>query len=101
MKSLNLKATNVFERNYNATTKIVVNQGGTRSGKTIALLQILLTQALEGENKILTVVRKSFPSMRISVLRDFINLLNDYNIYNENRKINLRVLDTDNLLKEL
>mgnify|MGYP003132128854 CR=1 FL=1 len=84
MKSLNLKATNVFERNYNATTKIVVNQGGTRSGKTIALLQILLTQALEGENKILTVVRKSFPSMRISVLRDFINLLNDYNIYNEN-----------------
>jgi len=84
LKSLNLKATNVFERNYNATTKIVVNQGGTRSGKTIALLQILLTQALEGENKILTVVRKSFPSMRISVLRDFINLLNDYNIYNEN-----------------
>tara|TARA_B100001094_G_C18159387_1_gene788343 strand:- start:541 stop:1701 length:1161 start_codon:yes stop_codon:yes gene_type:complete len=83
LKSLNLKATNVFERNFKATTKIVVNQGGTRSGKTYALLQLLLTQALEGNNKLFTVVRKSFPSLRISVLRDFINLLIEYNLYSE------------------
>lgn len=83
MKLLNLKATNVFERNYNAKTKIIVNQGGTRSGKTFAILQLLLTQALEGNNKLFTVVRKSFPSLRISVLRDFVNLLSDYGLYNE------------------
>jgi phage terminase large subunit len=83
LKSLNLKATNVFERNYNAKTKIVVNQGGTRSGKTYAILQLLLTQALEGDNKLFTVVRKSFPSLRISVLRDFINLLTEYGLYSE------------------
>jgi|TARA_R100000084_G_scaffold67977_1_gene29802 phage terminase large subunit len=84
LKSLNLKATNVFEKNYNAKTKIVVNQGGTRSGKTYAILQLLLIQALEGNNKLFTVVRKSFPSLRISVLRDFINLLTEYGLYSEN-----------------
>tara|TARA_R110000765_G_scaffold54082_3_gene108064 strand:- start:6 stop:1166 length:1161 start_codon:yes stop_codon:yes gene_type:complete len=83
LKSLKLKGTNVFERNYQATTKIVVNQGGTRSGKTYALLQLLLTQALNGDNKLITIVRKSFPSLRISVLRDFINLLSEHNLYNE------------------
>lgn len=85
MKLLNLKATNVFQRNYNADTKIVVNQGGTRSGKTIALLQLILIKALNGENKLITIVRKSFPSLRISVLRDFITLLNDLGIYDENK----------------
>ncbi len=83
MKSLNLKATRILADNLNATTKIVVNQGGTRSGKTIALLQLIIVQALKSQNKVFTIVRKSFPSLRQSVLRDFISLLNDYQLYNE------------------
>tara|TARA_R100000084_G_scaffold79795_1_gene36586 strand:+ start:1031 stop:2191 length:1161 start_codon:yes stop_codon:yes gene_type:complete len=83
LKSLNLKATRILADNLNATTKIVVNQGGTRSGKTIALLQLIIVQALKSQNKVFTIVRKSFPSLRQSVLRDFISLLNDYQLYNE------------------
>lgn len=83
MKSLNLKATRILEDNLNAKSKIVVNQGGTRSGKTIALLQLILIKALQSKNKVFTIVRKSFPSLRQSVLRDFINLLVEYNLYNE------------------
>ena len=83
MKSLNLKATRILNDNLNAKTKIVVNQGGTRSGKTIALLQLIIIKALQSRNKVFTIVRKSFPSLRQSVLRDFINLLIEYDLYNE------------------
>ena len=32
----------VFEKNFRANTKIVVNQGGSRSGKTYSILQLLI-----------------------------------------------------------
>lgn len=85
MRSLNLKGTRILNENLNAKTKIVVNQGGTRSGKTIALLQLIIIQALQSNNKVFTIVRKSFPSLRQSVLRDFVNLLIEYDLYSEER----------------
>ena len=85
MKLLNLKGTRILNDNLNAETKIVVNQGGTRSGKTIALLQLIIIKALQDSGKVFTIVRKSFPSLRQSVLRDFINLLVEYNLYNEDK----------------
>tara|TARA_R100000655_G_scaffold110106_1_gene167682 strand:+ start:632 stop:1792 length:1161 start_codon:yes stop_codon:yes gene_type:complete len=85
LKLLNLKGTRILNDNLNAKTKIVVNQGGTRSGKTIALLQLIIIKALQDSGKVFTIVRKSFPSLRQSVLRDFINLLVEYNLYNEDK----------------
>tara|TARA_R100001443_G_scaffold3945_1_gene11907 strand:- start:25684 stop:26844 length:1161 start_codon:yes stop_codon:yes gene_type:complete len=85
LRSLNLKGTRILNENLNAKTKIVVNQGGTRSGKTIALLQLIIIQALQSNNKVFTIVRKSFPSLRQSVLRDFVNLLIEYDLYSEER----------------
>lgn len=83
MSSLKIKTSNVFERNYNASTKIIVNQGGTRSGKTYSLCQLLIVKAFESSGKRFSIVRKSLPSLKLSVMKDFFEILNNLNLYNE------------------
>ena len=83
MSSLRIKTSNVFERNYNAPTKIVVNQGGTRSGKTYSLCQLLIVKAFENTGKRFSIVRKSLPSLKLSVMKDFFEILSNLDLYNE------------------
>ena len=83
MSSLKIKTSNVFERNYNAETKIVVNQGGTRSGKTYSVCQLLIVKAFEHTGKKFSIVRKSLPSLKLSVMKDFFEILNTLNLYDE------------------
>lgn len=83
MSSLKIKTSNVFERNYNAPTKIVVNQGGTRSGKTYSLCQLLIVKAFENTGKRFSIVRKSLPSLKLSVMKDFFEILGNLDLYNE------------------
>ena len=70
---------------HKATTKRnVVLQGSARSGKTIALCQYFILKCLnEWDNEILTISRKTFPSLRGSVMRDFFDVLMSLKIYNE------------------
>jgi len=82
-KELKISATNVFERNWEATTRFVVNIGGSRSTKTYSILQLLIVKALESENPlVISIVRKSMPSLRLSALRDFFDILKQYDLYN-------------------
>lgn len=83
-KVLNLKASNVFHRNMQAATKIVANQGGTRSGKTYSILQLLIFEyALKQTGRIFTIVRKTLPSIKLTVLRDFLEILDTHDMYDE------------------
>lgn len=68
-----------------STKRIQVHQGGTRSGKSWSILQALIEWCVENPNSgwIITVVRKTFPSLRGSILRDFIEILNKENYYQE------------------
>lgn len=79
---VNIEASRVFEDNYNATNRFVVNVGGTRSTKTYSILQCLVVKALQKPYTI-SIVRKSLPSLKLSVLRDFIEILTNMNLYNE------------------
>ena len=67
------------------TTRIQVHQGGTRSGKSFSILTALceLCYQNRGAHMLITVVRKSFPSLRGSILRDFIEILHRENWYDE------------------
>ena len=64
--------------------RIAILQGGTRSGKSYSAIQYLITKALENPNVLVSVVRKSFPSLRISALRDFKSILKGWDIWDEN-----------------
>lgn len=63
--------------------RITILQGGTRSGKSVASIQYLVVKALEEPNKQISIVRKSFPSLRISALRDFKEQMNSLNLWEE------------------
>lgn len=79
-----INATPIFEKNYRSTKRFVFNQGGTRSSKTYSILQVLIVKALEAEEPtVISVVRKTLPALKKSVLRDFISILDSMGIYNE------------------
>ena len=69
----------------NCNKRIQVHQGGTRSGKTYSILLALIELAFKNQNSgaIITIARKSFPSLRGSVMRDFFEILERENIYSE------------------
>ena len=83
MSTLEINYGPVFIKNWKADTKIVVNQGGTRSGKTYSLLQLLIVKAFENKGKVFTIVRKSLPSLKMTAYRDFFEILNNLDLYSE------------------
>ena len=74
----------VFKHLVRSDKKIIINQGGTRSGKTYnILLFIIFYYCLRNTKKIITICRKTFPALRATVLRDFIGILRQYDLYKE------------------
>jgi phage terminase large subunit len=74
----------VYEHLQNSDKKIIVEQGGTRSGKTYnVLLWILGDYCNNNSDKTITIVRKTFPAVRGTVMRDFFDILKTYGLYYE------------------
>jgi phage terminase large subunit len=81
---VNVNVNVVFEHLLDSQSKIVVEQGGTRSGKTYnILLYIIFHYCQVNRGKTITICRKTFPAVRSSVMRDFIDILKRHNKYNE------------------
>jgi phage terminase large subunit len=74
--------TQVYEKNALTKTRIVVNQGGTRSSKTYSILQFLITLALESRGKIYTICRKTLPSLKATAYKDFFSIVEELGMYN-------------------
>lgn len=69
------EVTTVFDRTVSSQKRIIINRGGTRSSKTWSLAQLFVKELLTGENKVLSVVRTSWPALRDSALRDVLFIL--------------------------
>ena len=80
-RKLKLKTTSIFNKNLTANTDIVVNRGGTRSSKTYSLCQLMCFKLISEPNKRIIIARKTFPSLRHSVLKDMITMLKELGIY--------------------
>ncbi|HTH83362.1 MAG TPA: hypothetical protein VL490_10525 [Mucilaginibacter sp.] len=76
MYTTNYEASILFKENYAATAHIVINQGGTSSGKTYAVQQVLFCHACETEKLIITVVGQDIPNLKAGALRDALNIYN-------------------------
>jgi phage terminase large subunit len=82
--SIQLKTTKVFEHLDTSDKRIIVEQGGTRSGKTYnILIWIIFKYSMINTKKIITICRKHGPSLRGSSMRDFFDLLQTHNLYTE------------------
>ena len=81
---MNINATQVFSWNWDALTsdkRFIINQGGSRSSKTYSLCQLIIVYCLQNPNKVVSIVRKTFPALRATVMRDFFEVLKDLNLY--------------------
>jgi len=85
---VNITTTIVFEELLNSDElgkRIVVAQGGSRSGKTYNILIYWIYKLLQEEKKTLTIVRKTLPSLKNSVLKDLISILEMFGVYDPNK----------------
>jgi phage terminase large subunit len=74
----------VVDHLINSKKRITVEQGGSRSGKTYNILMwIIFAYTSTNEAHTITICRKTFPSLRASVMRDFLEILQRYEIYEE------------------
>jgi phage terminase large subunit len=83
---LQINHTSVFSKNlneYESGKRFIINQGGSRSSKTYSIVQLLIFLCLTNPNLKVSIIRKSFPSLRGSVLKDFIEIMEDLNLYKE------------------
>jgi len=82
---MEIKSTVIFEKNYEALNdqgiRFVINEGGSRSSKTYSLCQLIIIYCLQNNNKVVSIIRKTFPALRATVMRDFIEILKELNIY--------------------
>jgi phage terminase large subunit len=65
-----LQTSTLFLQNYNATAPVVINQGGTGSGKTYAIEQTLFCIACREEKQVITVIGQDIPNLKAGALRD-------------------------------
>lgn len=79
---LNINTSKTY-RDIEKSRRICILQGGTRSSKSYSALQWILVKALTEPNQVISIVRKSFPSMRVSIMRDWQGILKDLGIWSD------------------
>lgn len=79
-----LKASTVFEQNlqaYNEGYRVIMNQGGSRSSKSVSIMQLLVTLAMS-EDLAISVTSCAFPHLRRGSMRDWRWVMEELDIYN-------------------
>jgi len=77
-----INTTVTFENLLESKSRVTQHIGGTRSGKTYAILQFLIVEALQTRQAI-TIVRRTIPSLKRTVIKDFKDIISDIGIWNE------------------
>jgi phage terminase large subunit len=76
------RTTTVFKYNQKAYLQgkdLIINQGGSRSSKTISILQLLfLIAVLSPKPLVISVVSRALPHLRLGAMRDFDNIIQSY-----------------------
>jgi phage terminase large subunit len=90
LEALRIKASNVFDTINASKKRIVIARGGTRAGKTYAIMQLLalwlVTGIFRGKQspaKLASVVRKTLPSLKATAMRDFEEILQAWLLFDK------------------
>lgn len=75
------RVTQVYEKNAASDKRVVINRGGTRSSKTYSIAQLFIKELFEGENKVLSVIRKTWTAVRDTAMRDVLEILYEHGLY--------------------
>ena len=80
-----VQTTKVFQLLLSSDKRINVFQGSSRASKTYNILIYFVYKLLQEENKILSIVRKTLPALKGSVLRDLKEVLVLFDMYDPNK----------------
>jgi phage terminase large subunit len=81
--NLEINTTITYQNQNDSPTRVTHHIGGTRSGKTWALIQWIIVKCLEGKEDV-TIVRKTIPSLKRTVMKDFKDVMQSLGIWNDN-----------------
>ena len=70
--------TTLYDQNRDSKARVVVNQGGTSSGKTYAIMQVLFEFGYEEPNQVITVVGQDIPNLKVGAYRDAKTIITKY-----------------------
>lgn len=80
-----MQATTALRKISALKKRIWAIQGGQGAGKTYAILQILCNHASSNAGKEIFVASEELSKMRITVIKDFVNIMNAFGIFDRNR----------------
>ena len=86
VNQLKIKATPVFYANkkaYEDGFPVICNEGGSRSSKSYSVVQLLIHIAISNPNTRISMVSHSLPHIKRGVYRDFKNIMEQWNIWDE------------------
>ena len=82
-----MTASHLFQDNVNPVGKIIINRGGTRSGKTMAIVQAAFNWLVGSNDRgYWSVCRKTFPALKATAYRDFLEVCDMAGIYPQHNK---------------
>jgi phage terminase large subunit len=85
---MEINSTVIFEKNYSALqdkdVRFIINEGGSRSSKTYSLCQMIIVYSLQNRGKVTSIIRKTFPALRATVMRDFLEIMKEMDLYDVN-----------------
>jgi phage terminase large subunit len=93
---LTVNTTITYQNQENSPTRVTHHIGGTRSGKTYAILQWIIVQCLQSKQEV-TIVRRTLPSAKRTVIKDFKDVMQSMGIFSEHLwNISDRIYNFDN-----
>jgi phage terminase large subunit len=81
-----MDTTIIFSKNlkaYNDEKRFIINQGGTSSGKTWAILQLLYLIAVNRQGILISIVSETLPHLKKGAMRDLQVILEKIGAYND------------------
>jgi phage terminase large subunit len=80
---MEIKATKVLEKLLSSEKRFILSVGSSRSSKTYSVYQYVLLYCIQhkGEGKWISMIRRSFPSLKRSLLREFIQFIDELGLY--------------------
>jgi phage terminase large subunit len=64
------QVSDLYRANLEAKERVVVNQGGTSSGKTYSIMQLLFVLAIQEAEQVITIVGQDVPNLKKGAYRD-------------------------------
>lgn len=80
--NLEINTTITFDNIMSSVARVVHNIGGTRSSKSYSALQYCIVEALQNPT-IVTIVRKTIPSLKRTIMKDFKDIVAGLGIWND------------------